>query len=208
MKNNLHRLSKVAKELNLSVTSLSDFLISKGYKIDSDHTTKISNEQCVIARKEFKGDKKIKNYARLLQANKAERKSSSLNNKQKKKERNKIPYRAKTMPSLSKDQIFHLQSIKDEVNPQLKAGINKKHNKQNYSFDNYKSLKSEKKTKRDKKKKVRRKSYLSNYTLSEPTLTSSYTVGISVKKQGKLEPSKVYKKGHTPDWGNYGLQDD
>ena len=50
------RLSKIAKELNISITRLAEFLDSKGHNIDVRPTTKISQEQYDILLQEFNKD--------------------------------------------------------------------------------------------------------------------------------------------------------
>ena len=50
------RLSKIAKELNISITRLAEFLGSKGHSIDVRPTTKISQVQYDILLQEFNKD--------------------------------------------------------------------------------------------------------------------------------------------------------
>ena len=50
------RLSKIAKELNISISRLAEFLDSKGHSIDVRPTTKISQEQYDILLQEFNKD--------------------------------------------------------------------------------------------------------------------------------------------------------
>jgi len=66
----VHRLSKVAKELNVSVGTLSDFLNSNGFKTDSNPNAKITDAQYAIVRKEYEGEKKVKDEAVLIQKEK------------------------------------------------------------------------------------------------------------------------------------------
>jgi translation initiation factor IF-2 len=66
----IHRLSKVAKELNVSVGTLADFLNSTGSKIDSNPNAKITDAQYALVRKEYEGEKKIKDEAVLIQKEK------------------------------------------------------------------------------------------------------------------------------------------
>ena len=67
----VHRLSKVAKELNVSVGTLMDFLNSNGFKMDSNPNAKITDAQYVLVRKEYEGEKKIKDEAKQLADEKA-----------------------------------------------------------------------------------------------------------------------------------------
>jgi translation initiation factor IF-2 len=66
----VHRLSKVAKELNVSVSTLSDFLNSNGHKTDSNPNGKITDAQYALVRKEYEGEKKTKDEAVLIQKEK------------------------------------------------------------------------------------------------------------------------------------------
>jgi translation initiation factor IF-2 len=70
MAEGVHRLSKVAKELNVSVGTLSDFLNSTGSKIDSNPNAKITDAQYALVRKEYEGEKKTKDEAILIQKEK------------------------------------------------------------------------------------------------------------------------------------------
>jgi translation initiation factor IF-2 len=65
-----HRLSKVAKELNVSVGTLVDFLNANGSKVDSNPNAKISDEQYAVLRREYEGEKKVKEEAKQLQIDK------------------------------------------------------------------------------------------------------------------------------------------
>lgn len=70
MAEGVHRLSKVAKELNVSVGTLSDFLNSNGHKIDSNPNAKITDAQYALVRKEYEGEKKTKDEAVQIQKEK------------------------------------------------------------------------------------------------------------------------------------------
>src|ERR1700722_16629785 len=64
MAEGVHRLSKVAKELGVGVGTISDFL--KLGKAESTPNSKITEEQYAIVRKEFEGDKKSKDEAKMM----------------------------------------------------------------------------------------------------------------------------------------------
>ncbi len=57
------RLSKVAKNLNVGINNLVEFLHKKGITVESNPNTKISNEQYQLLIAEFSKDKKIKKEA-------------------------------------------------------------------------------------------------------------------------------------------------
>lgn len=66
----VHRLSKVAKELNVSVSTLVEFLNSNGGKVDSNPNAKITDSQYTLLRKEYEGEKKVKDEAKQLAVDK------------------------------------------------------------------------------------------------------------------------------------------
>ena len=57
------RLSKVAKELNVSVTRMVELLSKKGYNVESNPNAKISSEEYELLSKAFKADKESRENA-------------------------------------------------------------------------------------------------------------------------------------------------
>jgi len=57
------RLSKVAKEFNLSLGKIVEFLASKGHPVDSNPNAKIGDEEHMLLLKEFSSDKTAKEEA-------------------------------------------------------------------------------------------------------------------------------------------------
>jgi len=57
------RLSKIAKEFNLSLATIVDFLSSKGHKVENNPNTKIGDSEYTVLSKEFAGEKIIKQQA-------------------------------------------------------------------------------------------------------------------------------------------------
>lgn len=57
------RLSKAAKEFNVSFTTIQEFLAKKGFQIDTSPTTKLSEDMYVLLVNEFQGDRIVKNKA-------------------------------------------------------------------------------------------------------------------------------------------------
>ncbi len=57
------RLSKVAKEFNLSIGKIVEFLAANGRPIDSNPNTKVGEEEYNLLSKEFSGDKSAKEEA-------------------------------------------------------------------------------------------------------------------------------------------------
>lgn len=58
--NKATRLSKIARELNVGISTIVDFLHKKGEKVDADPNTKITSEQYQLLIEEFSSDLSIK----------------------------------------------------------------------------------------------------------------------------------------------------
>lgn len=71
------RLSKVAKEFNLSLGKIAEFLASKGRPVENNPNAKIGDEEYALLSKEFSGDKSAKEEAQHvgLNLNKLKRES-------------------------------------------------------------------------------------------------------------------------------------
>ncbi|MCT4599657.1 MAG: translation initiation factor IF-2 [Marinifilaceae bacterium] len=60
------RLNKVARDFNVGVSTLVDFLKSAGHKVDSNPNTQITEEQLSILKKEYSSDIKVKKEAKKV----------------------------------------------------------------------------------------------------------------------------------------------
>ena len=60
------RLSKVAKELNVGISTIVEFLHKKGFNIDVNPNTKVSEEMFAILSKEYKLDQTVKKASEEL----------------------------------------------------------------------------------------------------------------------------------------------
>lgn len=60
------RLNKVAREFNVGISTLVDFLNNKGHKLDSNPNTKISDDQYKILNKEFSSDINLKKESKKV----------------------------------------------------------------------------------------------------------------------------------------------
>ena len=65
LKNNI-RLSKAAKEFNIGMSTIVEFLGKKGHKIDSSPNTKLNGEMYALLVKEYQGEKEVKKNADQL----------------------------------------------------------------------------------------------------------------------------------------------
>lgn len=57
---NAQRLSKLARELNVGIQTIVEFMHKKGFDIDSNPNTKVPEEVCLLLEKEFKSDISLK----------------------------------------------------------------------------------------------------------------------------------------------------
>lgn len=77
------RLSKVARELNVGISTIVEFLAGKGHEIEAKPNTKIDDDQYGILLAEYMPDKAAKEKSQELKKNRIVRKSISLESKQK-----------------------------------------------------------------------------------------------------------------------------
>ena len=57
------RLNKVAKDFNVGLQTLVDYLAKKGHQVDANPNTKISEEQYELLATAFQGERKVKEEA-------------------------------------------------------------------------------------------------------------------------------------------------
>lgn len=60
------RLSKIAREFNVGLSTIVDFLHSKGIKISSDPNAKLTEEDYALVAKEFSSDSEVKKESNLV----------------------------------------------------------------------------------------------------------------------------------------------
>ena len=60
------RLSKAAKEFNVGVSTIREFLAKKGFQVDSSPNAKLTAEMYDLIVKEYQGEKEVKNEAKKL----------------------------------------------------------------------------------------------------------------------------------------------
>lgn len=61
------RLAKAAKEFNIGISTVLDFLSKKGHKIDTNPNTKLTPQQYALLEKEFQSEKAVKETARKIE---------------------------------------------------------------------------------------------------------------------------------------------
>ncbi len=84
MAGRVKRLSKVARELNVGISTLVEFLASKGIEIDSKPNTKLEPEHYEILKEEYADDQELKEEAEKTVLKHERRRTVSLKNKEKK----------------------------------------------------------------------------------------------------------------------------
>ncbi len=60
------RLSKAAKEFNIGITTIVEFLFKKGFKIENNPNTKLSSDMYALLVKEFQSEKNVKEVAKKI----------------------------------------------------------------------------------------------------------------------------------------------
>ncbi|MGZ4048401.1 MAG: translation initiation factor IF-2, partial [Bacteroidia bacterium] len=84
------RLSKVAKELNVSVSTITDFLKTKGHTIENNPMAKLTDEQYSLLAKEYQSEKAAKEEAKqVTSSTRAKKESISIDADAKKPESKK-----------------------------------------------------------------------------------------------------------------------
>lgn len=105
------RLNKVARDLNVGIQTAVDFLQKKGFSVESNPNTKISEEQHALLVKEFSKDKNLKQES--------ERISQERHNKEKNKETVSID--GYDTAETKKEEPNEIKTVvADELRPQIK----------------------------------------------------------------------------------------
>ena len=73
------RLSKLAKEFNVGISTIVDFLNKKGYDVDHNPNAKVTPEQYDILVKEYSSDIDVKKQSQQINLHYDERSSVSIN---------------------------------------------------------------------------------------------------------------------------------
>ena len=72
------RLGKAAGELNVGVSTLVEFLESKGIKIDANPNTKLEGEHYDVLQKEFAADQNLKEQSKFSSVKREKRETISI----------------------------------------------------------------------------------------------------------------------------------
>lgn len=80
---NTKRLSKVAREFNLGISTIIEFLADKGHKIDSNPNTKLAPELYSLLLNEFQSEKSVKEEAERMHLSTEQKETITLDEKAK-----------------------------------------------------------------------------------------------------------------------------
>ena len=72
------RLGKAAGELNVGISTLTEFLASKGVKIDSNPNTKLESDHYQLLQNEFAADQTIKEQSKMTSVKREKRETISI----------------------------------------------------------------------------------------------------------------------------------
>lgn len=79
--NKIIRLSKAAREFNIGISTIVEFLSKKGYEIENNPNTKISSEMYDILVQEFQSEKKVKEVSKKIGLEYSQHESISIEDK-------------------------------------------------------------------------------------------------------------------------------
>jgi translation initiation factor IF-2 len=111
------RLSKVAKEFNIGIATIVDFLNDKGIEVDSNPNTKLDHEKYALIRDEFADEKELKEKSKSVSRTRTERETITLDSAKKEKEK---PQEEEEEIDLSK---FKTSEIPPGVSPSKKEEV-------------------------------------------------------------------------------------
>jgi translation initiation factor IF-2 len=187
------RLSKIAKELNISITRLAEFLDSKGHAIDVRPTTKISQEQYDILLQEFNKDFYEKQQSsEAIELKKQEKEEVEL----KRQEKEEVELKSQEKEEVIEEKVDNINltdSDKPADPPELEKEILKDESKivKNINENKNKELSNEssdKKNPNDSENKIEKVD--SKNTLKGPVLTGE-TIDLSLFEKNKKKKQNL-----------------
>jgi translation initiation factor IF-2 len=112
------RLNKVAKEFNISITTIIDFLGTKGVKLDSNPNTKVEDDVLAILDAEFADDKTAKQASENVAISREKRESLSLKDVKKDKKADESEEEEEEQPKPKKKVVVaEKKAVAEEVKP-------------------------------------------------------------------------------------------
>ncbi len=112
------RLSKVAKELNVGISTIVEFLSKQGYAIESNPNTKIDETQYSLLLKEFQGEKLVKEKSKNLETFSTKRETVTIEEKHKEEKR---PSEDLISEVLIKDTTLKVEPTEEVVKPKIET---------------------------------------------------------------------------------------
>ena len=109
------RLGKAAGELNVGMSTLVEFLDSKGIKIDANPTTKLAPDQYAALRQEFAADQDLMDQSKVEVAPVEERKTISLRDKNKEEEKAVVEETPEAVEAPVNEETVETEIPKEEV---------------------------------------------------------------------------------------------
>ncbi|MFL5764975.1 MAG: translation initiation factor IF-2 [Bacteroidia bacterium] len=113
------RLSKIAKELNVSIGTITDFLKTKGHKVENNPMAKITDEQYSLLAKEYQSEKAAKEEAtKVTTSARAKKESITLDDakkpESKKKDEEEDIIIKNVQPAVTKEKTEKKKPVKEE----------------------------------------------------------------------------------------------
>jgi translation initiation factor IF-2 len=116
------RLNKVAKEYNVSIATIVDFLGTKGIKLDSNPNTKVEQDMLVILDGEFADDKTAKQASENVAISREKRESISLKDVKKEKSKEESeeeeelpkPKKARAVKKVEEEEVVAQKPVEEE----------------------------------------------------------------------------------------------
>ncbi len=112
------RLAKVAKELNVGLSTIVEFLGKQGFAIESNPNTKIDETQYSLLLKEFQGEKLVKEKSKSLETFSSKRETVTIEEKYKEEKRT-----SEELPNevLIKDTTLKGEPIEEVIKPKVET---------------------------------------------------------------------------------------
>lgn len=120
------RLNKVAKEFNISISTIVDFLATKGFEIDSKPNTKIEGEILDVLEEEFAEDKEAKEKSKTAIVSGEKRESISLKDTKKEEEAEVVEEVSEEIVEEKKEEPVQEEPVAEEIPAKEEASGDKK----------------------------------------------------------------------------------
>ena len=192
----LKRLSKVARELNVGISTIVEYLGSQGKEVSSNPNTKIGEDLYMILLQEFQKEKFEKEKADNVVIDQIERKVISINKEEPKKQIVKIAAKADKLSGLNvlgkidlTPKVKPSKTIKEEVKAEKAPESNKEVKEPKLDTPKGKEPKSE--TIKANVKKLSGPVVLGKIELPKPYVKSQASIDLEASKRKRKRIKKV-----------------